>query len=671
MCFAFDDGPVKLWKEGESFPKDLADHIAAGGEMVAFNAAFELNMWKYLMAPRYGWPEPSLKQWRCVMAECLAMALPASLEQAALALKSPIIKDEVGGRLMKQVMKPRATKDGSLKFWNEPDKLERLYAYCARDVEAEREVEKRVLRLTARERKVWLLDQVINTRGLNIDQELCRSALQIVDGIKKSLDVEISRITETEVTGCTNRNQMQAWLRKKGLPVDSIAKDALEELLARADLDPVVRRAIELRRDGARAASSKIDALMNGVSADGRSKGMLQYHATVTGRWGGRRFQPQNIVRPKTQDIDTLIGVLAKGDTALFTMLYDNPLQAVGDSIRSLVKAAPGHRLLAADYANIEGRVAAWYAGEEWKLKAFREYDAGTGPDLYKLAYAKSFGAPIETIDKDQRQIGKVMELSLQYQGGHGAFVQMAPNYGVAVDDLRLIVKSNVDAETWDRALKKFRPQNGFGMHPETWTAIRILIDSWRATHSKIKQAWYDLEEAAKNAVENPGAVFTVGPVKFKKSGSFLFMQLPSGRAATFPYPCIKEKKMPWTQTEEWKDPKTGEIHESEVDVWKPCLCYKAMDDRNQWSDAYAYGGQIFDYVVQGTARDILVEAMFALEDAGYPTVLTVHDESVNEVPKGFGSLAEFKEIMARVPDFVKGCPIAVDGWEGDRYRKA
>jgi DNA polymerase len=421
---------------------------------------------------------------------------------------------------------------------------------------------------------------------------------------------------------------------------------------------------------------------MNGVSVDGRSKGMLQYHMTPTGRWGGRRFQPQNIVRPKLEDIDTLLGLLSTGDTKLFTMFYDNPLQAVGDSIRSLVKAQKGHRMMAGDFANIEGRVAAWYAGEEWKLEAFRKYDTilpgfnakgepnRAGPDLYILAYSKTFGVSIIEVTKHERQIGKVMELSLQYQGGHGAFVQMAPTYGVDVNKLAPIVKENVDAETWDKAFKKYRVQNAFGLHPDTWTAIRIIIDGWRAGHPNIKQAWYDLEEAAKNAVESPGAIYSVGPVKFRKNGSFLFMQLPSGKAVVFPYPCIKEKKMPWTETRQHRN-RFGEIEEAEFDVYKPCLCYKAIDDHSQWSDAYAYGGQLFNYVVQGTARDILVESMFALEAAGYPIVLTVHDEDVSEVPHGHGSLAEFKEIMARVPDFVKGCPIAVDGWEGERYRKA
>lgn len=669
-AYAMDDEPVKLWHP-DLEAGDILYHLHEAETITAHNAAFERIISALLMRRRYGWPEIALERWKCTMAMCLAMALPAGLEQAAMAVKSPVLKDEVGGRLMKQMMKPRATKDGSLRWWDEADKRERLYAYCKQDVEAERALEKRILPLREKEQRLWFLDQKINDRGVHVDQRLCRSALSIVDGIKGNLDAEISRITETEVTGCTNRNQMQDWLRKKGLPVDSIAKDALDELLARVDLDPVVRRAIELRRDGARAASSKIDALMNGVSSTGRSQGMLQYHMTPTGRWGGRRFQPQNIVRPKLTDIDTLIATLATGDTDFFTMMYDNPLTAVGDSIRSLVKAAPGHRMMAGDFANIEGRVAAWYAGEQWKLEAFRRYDAGTGPDLYKVAYAKSFGASIETVSKEQRQIGKVMELSLQYQGGHGAFVQMAPNYGVVVDDLRPIVKANVDISTWNAAVKKYRPQNGFGMHPDTWAAIRILIDSWRAAHPNIRQAWYDLDEAAMKAVQNPGAVFSVGPVKFKKSGSFLFMQLPSGKAVVFPFPCIKEKKMPWTETKRWKDPKTGEMHESEIDVYKPCLCYKAMDDHNQWSDAYAYGGQLFNYVVQGTARDILVESMFGLEAAGYPIVLTVHDENVCEVPDGHGSLEEFIEIMATVPDFVKGCPIAVDGWEGERYRKA
>ncbi|MEP6828398.1 MAG: DNA polymerase [Aestuariivirga sp.] len=700
MAWALGYGPVQLWLPGDPIPEDFADHIASGGTLTAHNAAFERVIWKYILTPRYGFPAVELKRWRCTMAMAYAMALPGSLGQLAEALKSDIKKDEQGQRLMLQMAKPRghcktcvgsgvvvievgtygdgdsdfvdekcSTCGGSgVVWWNIPEKTERLFAYCMQDVEAERAVEKRLLPLSEKELALWHLDQAINDRGVNVDTPLCNAATSLVDELKKDLDFQMAKVTDHEVTGCTNRNQFVRWLSKRVKDVDSVNKEALAELLARDDLPKDARLAIELRREGAKAATSKIDALLNGKSADGRAKGLLQYHATVTGRWAGRRFQPQNIRRPKIKAYKTLISAIATGDKNLFTMLYDDPLSAVGDAVRNLVTAASGRKFCRADYSNIEGRVAAWYAGEDWKIEAFSAFDRHEGADLYKLAYSKSFGVPVEEVEDDsnERQIGKVMELSLQYQGGHGAFVAMGANYGVKPDDVTPIVKAATDPEVFEKALSRFRPQNGFGMKPETWAALRVLIDGWRAAHPKIKQTWADLEEAAKSAIEFPGDTFSVGSVKFKKSGSFLFMKIPSGRALCFPYPKIKDKKMPWTQTVTGKGGK-----EDEVEVYKPSLCYMGVDSyTNQWSEQFAYGGQIFNYVVQGTARDIMAEAMFRSEAKSYPIVLTVHDEIVSEPRFDHGSIADFKKIMAEVPTWAAGCPIACDGWEGDRYRK-
>ncbi len=653
-CYALDDGPVQLWTPGDTMPEELRE----ADLLVAHNAAFERIIWKYIMAPRYGWPEPELEDWRCTMVMAKAMNLPGSLENAAAAVNLPVGKDVTGRGLMLRMSKPR--KKEPLTWWNDEEKLQRLYAYCKIDVEVERELEKRLLQLTPSELDLWRLDQRINDRGVFVDRKLAHNAIRIVDTAKARLDAEISKVTGTAVTGCTNRNQLVAWIREKGLDVESVAKDQIEQLLARSDLESDIRAALSLRREGAKASTAKVDSLLAGVSNDGRAKGLLQFlGAGATGRWAGRRFQPQNIRRPEIKDIDGLIGTILDGRLELFHLLYENPLSAVSDSIRGMITAAPGNKLLAADFANIEGRVAAWYAGENWKIKAFEAYDRGEGPDLYKLAYARSFQVPAEQISKDQRQVGKVMELSLQYQGGHGAFATMAVTYGVDLEKLAAAVKAFVEEDTWETAYDRFRPQNAYGMARDTWTAIRIIIDGWRAAHPTIKQAWKDLEEASICAISSPNQIVSVGSVKFKKRGSFLFMRLPSGRAISFPYPSIKLKEMPWT------DDRGAPVH-------RECLSYRGEDPlTRQWTDQFAYGGQLFNYIVQGTARDILAEAMQRVEKAGYYVILTVHDEVVSETRADHGSLEEFNRLMAEVPPWAKGCPIAAEGWEGFRYRKA
>jgi len=303
---------------------------------------------------------------------------------------------------------------------------------------------------------------------------------------------------------------------------------------------------------------------------------------------------------------------------------YGAPMSVFSDMLRAMICAAPGHDLIAADYSNIEGRVLAWLAGEQWKVEAFRAFDEGRGDDIYKLAYGRAFGIPAKEVTKDQRQIGKVLELSMGYGGGVGAFQAMARNYGVVVDDKR----------------------------------ADELKTAWREAHPNIKAFWYALEDAAIDAVRNPGTVQKAGKILFRMAGSFLWCRLPSGRSLCYPYPTIKDKKVPWKDAD-------GN------DVFKPALHFMGVDPlTKQWTEQNTYGGSLAENVTQAVARDILANGMRSVEAAGYRVTLHVHDEIVAEVPEGFGTVAAFESLMCALPPWAEGLPVVAEGWRGTRYRK-
>lgn len=637
MGWAFDNEPVQMWKRGQPLPDRIRKHVEAGGVVIAHNIMFEHAIWNNVMVRKYGWPVLKLSQCDCTMARAYAMSLPGGLKQLAQALGVTSQKDMHGHGLMLTMSKPRSfTVLGTPVFWDDAQRFERLCKYCAQDVYAERDCDDKMLPLSPAERRVWLLDQRINSRGIGVDRDAIEKTLVMIERVKKDLNSKMKDATNGRIKETSEASAILQWCKDNGVPMEGLRKHDIEEWLEFEHLPSAVQEVLEIRGDAAKSSVTKLLTMIKMSQRDGRLRGQFQYHGAGTGRWAGRGVQLHNLPRPdkrwKNPDLQNLIIENLKSgkyDENDIDNLYGAFLRVISSLVRGYLVPAKGFEFIGADLANIEGRCLAWLAGEEWKLQAFRDYDAGIGEDIYLLTAGRILRKPPREVDDDDRQAyGKVPELALGYEGGIGAFQSMAVNYGVEVTDEE---------------------------------ADQIKLD-WREVHPKTKQYWYDVKRAAMSAVKNPGGEFSAGAagrqVKFKVAGSFLWLKLPSGRCLCYPFPEIQMVKAPW-----------GDQIEA--------VTYMGIDGRaksktkGKWVRMSTYGGGLVENICQAVARDILVEGMFRLEDKGYLIVLHVHDEAVAETELGLGDTKEVEQLMSVVPVWAQGLPVSAKGFRGQRYRKS
>jgi DNA polymerase len=314
MGWSIEDGPIHLWKAGDSEPKELFNWISSGGQVKAHNCSFEYLIWNNVMALE-GWPILPLQQIHCTMAQAYAMALPGSLENAAAAVGITEQKDMAGHRTMMQLSKPRRIDKDKIVWWEReevPEKFEKLYAYCIQDVNVERMLDQRRLPLSPSEREIWLLDQEINTRGVQVDLSTLTNAIKLVDFEGDYLNQKIREVTGNAVATCTAVGQLTDWIRWQGVATESVNKTDVSALLEQKGLPENVREALSLRQEAAKTSTKKLVSMLAGTSGDGRIKGMFQYHGAGTGRWAGRRTQLHNLPRPKLdqEHIDSIFEIL-------------------------------------------------------------------------------------------------------------------------------------------------------------------------------------------------------------------------------------------------------------------------------------------------------------------------------------------------------------------------
>jgi DNA polymerase len=645
LTWAVDEGPVQLEITlggiGASGHFDAA--MAQADTIVAHNSMFDRGV-----LTKYGY-EASLEKWYCTLAQAHRHGLPGALDKLCDIFNVPAdqAKLKAGHAAMLLFCKPQ--KDGT---WataeTHPDQWAVYLEYAKLDISAMRAVHKLMPRWNdGIEAPVRLLDQRINERGFCVDTELASKAVTQLARVKKDLAEQTAFATGGAVSSATQVDKLIKYiLAEYGVDLPNCQADTLERRLQDHDLPDPVRELLALRQASSKTSTGKYAALLKSVSSDGRLRQTMTYcGAPRTGRWAGKVFQPHNLPRRTMPAAEVEFGIASiLADTVDLVMEQSVP-GVCSNAIRGCVVAAPGKRLLVADLSNIEGRVVAWLAGEAWKLDAFRAYDAGTGPDLYRLAFSKAFAALIASVTDEQRQIGKVMELMLGFGGGVGAFLTGAATYGIDLDVMAgkawpsIPLKVKLDAQAWWE--KSVQAKKTYGLTQQTFCACDGLKRLWRLAHPKIEAYWYAVEDAVRMAMETQKTQ-VVGQVKFIRAGSWLKITLPSGRELCYP-------------GLQWRGDKITYMGQSPY--------------TRTWGRIATYGGKLVENITQAVARDVLAAGMLLADRQGYEIVLHVHDEIVAEAGED-KTLQGLIDCLVTSRRWTEGLPLAAKGFECTRYKK-
>lgn len=655
------DGSVDILDPSDELLRAIED----ADEIIIQNSAFDRSA----LSACWGVDIP-VEKVHDTMVRAMAHSLPGSMDKLCdiMGVDAAEAKDKEGNRLIQLFCKPRPAKMKLRRATKatHPEEWAAFLHYARMDIPPMRALYDKLPRWNYRdtnqhqELSLWRLDQKINQRGFRVDVDLARKAVRQIEREQKRLAAKTRELTNDEVEKATKRDDMLVHIFVEyGVYLPDLKKDTLERQLENPELPDALKQLIRVRLATNTSSTAKYKALLLSATKKGELKGTTAFCGALrTGRWSGRLFQPQNLMRPDMEHADIERAIEALQAEAL-DLVADDVMRALANILRGLIIARPGMKLVCADLEQIESRAGAWLVGEQWKLDAMADYDAGNGFDNYVWAFAKAWGVTPEAVVEDKkrngwwRQVGKVMELAQQYEGGVGAWLAFAMVYRLKLNELaedaypRLPRKARDQAEImWDWRVKK--RLTTFGLDRRTFVVIEAFKSLWREAHPATSSYWKQLQDAAFEAVRYPGTEFEARKLAFEKKGAWLRMILPSGRVLCYPSPKIRTVQ------------------------GKEQLSYLGVNQyTRQWQRISTYGGKLFENADQAVSRDVMAYHMPEIEDAGYRILLTVHDEVITEAPdnQAFTS-SHLCAMLAANPPWLRGCPLAAGGFEAPRYRK-
>ena len=645
MSWAFDDEDVATWVPGDTmpFPQRVYNHMMQNEprSIHAHNAGFERLITWYVLQEAWHDGPPPIEAFYCTAAQAAARGYPRALADLCKALQLPSdkSKDTRGRQLIKLLCIPQA--DGT--FNRDPELLQEMYRYCERDVISERAAEGRTLPLSDREFRSYCLNEHINDQGLMIDREFAEAATQYADEEKQAIVDEIIHVTGGEVHKSAGP-KMSAWVfdrlsdelldlctyYKEGVKKFRLDKFTRERILAVDNevrhLDPATREVIELVAEAGRSSVAKYRNMIARADDDDVVRGAYVYAgAGQTKRYSSRGLQVHNFLRkvPKTEkDVARIWSYVIDG--------YDfaDVLDTLATMLRPTIIAPEGETFVCGDFSSIEAVCTPWLARNEPRLDMFRETFADPDvPDVYERAAAGIYRKNAEDVTHEERQIGKVGELSLGFCGGNGAFHGMARNYGIILPDEQ----------------------------------VTHIVGAWREHNPWARELGRELNSAAMEAIFAPEQYQVVcgGRLQYVSviddEVQHLFCILPSGEFISYPDVRVGEGKYGMEIT-------------ALKGAWKP------KQNQKEWPRNSLWHGLLIENAVQATCAEILNEGIMRVDNLDWLDALVghTHDELLLQVEEEEADDAEtilrraMTDPITWLPDF----PLNASFWTGTYYRK-
>lgn len=663
FAYSIDDLPVRVWDctRTPDMPSELRLAIQSADTLVAHNTAFDRVILANVL-PQFDW---SIFRWDDTMVRAQVHALPGGLDELCKLFDVPqeVAKIADGKKLIQLFCKPQAAnrKVRRATSVTHPSQWERFIEYAANDIAAMKYLYNvlPIWNWSEVTKAEWRLDQQINDRGFAVDMDLVIAG---ANSAVKEKDILAKRFFQlSQGLAPTKRAKVLAYINQTyGLSLTGTSAEQLLPLIANHANEQLVEMC-EIILAANRSSTAKYKALQPMVNADGRMRGSLVFSgAGRTRRWSGRGFQPQNLPSrglPPADEIDAYISAL-KADC--HDQLFENLMLYGSASLRGAIIAPEGRKLVVADLSNIEGRMLSWVAGEDWKLDAFREFDAGTGADLYNITAASILGgSPFDVSKKNRNVFGKVPDLSSGYAGGVSGYQTFAKAYHVRMADHMDTITQNLGAFL-PKAKENFgkwgeKQSVEMAISREEWIASETCKLAWRDRHPATVQFWYAVGDAVKQAISVPDTVFKINDklnckVVTRHDRKWLIIRLPSGRYLTYFKPELDGPgniRYMGRGTEEGGTTSAG------------------------WVKLYTHGGKLTGNICQSLARDVLAHSLPLIEKAGYKVEMLIHDEVITECPDTPEYNAQrLSQLLATVPNWATGLPLAAAGFECYRYRK-